>query len=143
MGAHPFGVIVIEDDDVDVEAISRSLLRLASPPDLAIFGTASEALQALQDQRPLFHPATPFLILLDLHLPGMPALEFLADIRKDARLRRTIVFVLADSDNDAERTAAYDMGVAGYLRKSALPGATEAIAALLEVYMQNVTTLLD
>jgi CheY-like chemotaxis protein len=143
MGAYPFGVIVIEDDDVDVEAISRSLLRLASPPDLAIFRTASEALEALQEQRPLFHPAIPFLVLLDLHLPGMPVLEFLADIRQDARLRRTIVFVLADSDNDADRAAAYDMGVAGYLRKSAVPGTTEAIAALLEVYMQNVTTLLD
>ena len=143
MLAHPFGVMFIEDDDVDVEAISRSLLRLASPPHLAVFGMASDALKALQDQRPLFHPATPFLILLDLHLPGMSALEFLANIRKDASLKRTIVFVLADSDSDSDRTAAYDMGVAGYLRKSAVPSANEAIAALLEVYMQSVTTLVD
>ncbi|MFN8469596.1 MAG: response regulator [Caldilineaceae bacterium] len=143
MVAHPFGVIFIEDDGVDAEALSRSLLRLASPPHLAIFGTATEALQALQDQRPLFHPATPFLILLDLHLPGMSALEFLADLRKDARLKRCIVFVLADSDRDSDRTAAYDMGVAGYLRKSAVPSANEAIAALLEIYMQSVTTLVD
>ena len=143
MGVYPFGVIMVEDDDVDVEAISRCLLRLDFPPHLVIFQTASEALQALKDQRPFFHPAIPFLVLLGLHLPGMLAFEFLADIRKDMRLRRTIVFVLADSDNDSDRTTAYDMGVAGYLIKSALPGVTQSIAALLEVYMQNVTTPLD
>ncbi len=140
MLAHPFGVMFIEDDDVDVEAISRSLLRLDFPPHLVTFGTASKALQALQDQRrPLFQPAIPFLILLNLHLPGMTALEFLADIRNDARLRRTIVFILDELDRDSDRTVAYDMGVAGYLRKSAVLSDNEAIAALLEVYMQSVT----
>ena len=139
MVAHPFGVMFIEDDDVDVEAISRSLLRLDSPPHLAIFRTASEALEALQDQRPLFQLAIPFLVLLNLHLPGMTALEFLERIRKDARLRRTVVFVLADSGSDSDRAAAYDMGVVGYLTKSAVPSDNEAIAALLELYMRSVT----
>jgi CheY-like chemotaxis protein len=138
MGAYPFGVIIIDDDVVDVEAISRSLLCLDSPPHIVVFQTASEALQALQNQKQLFQPPVPFVILLELELPVMTGLDFLAHIRNDASLRGIRVFVLTSSDLESEQVAAYDLGVAAYLRKSALPDSSKAVAALIEAYMRTV-----
>jgi CheY-like chemotaxis protein len=137
MGKRHFGVLVIDDDNVDVEAISRILLGFESPPELAVFGTATQALRALQDQQLLFQPFIPFLILLDLYLPGMTGLEFLEQLRKDARLSRTIIFVLDESNSISDRAAAYDLGIAGCFTKSSLPRDTQTLTALLEFYIQS------
>jgi CheY-like chemotaxis protein len=140
MGAHPFGVIIIDDDEVDVEAISRSLLGLDSPPYLLVFQTANKALQALQDQRPLFQPTTSFLILLDLSLPGMTGLEFLEHIRKDESLRRIPIFVLTELHSEPERATAHEFGVVGYFRKLSTPSDAKALAARIEIYMRSGNT---
>jgi CheY-like chemotaxis protein len=66
-------IVLIEDDDVDVEAVSCSLLRLVDPPHRTVFSTANEALRALQGQQ-ANRPADPFIILLDLNLPGKSGL---------------------------------------------------------------------
>jgi CheY-like chemotaxis protein len=141
MGGHAFGVIIIDDDEVDVEAISRSLLRLDSPPHVVVFQTASKALQGLQGKQRLFWLPSPFLILLELRLPGMTGLEFLEHIRKDERLRKTPVLVISESPSDADKAAANNLGVAGYLRKSAGSSESKALAALIEVYGRRVFTL--
>ena len=60
----------------------------------------------------------PFVVLLDWSLPRMGGGELLARMRADRELRTAVVFVLTTSRDPADRLAAYELNVAGYLVKS-------------------------
>ena len=137
MRTHPFGVIVIDDDNADVETIAHGLQSLASPPQIVVFRTASEALHALHTQQELANPSIPFLILVERNLPLVTGLELLACIRCDASLRHVPVFVLGDSCLEADKAAALQLGAAGYLRKPTVAGGAHSMAALLETYVRS------
>ena len=137
MSATPLGIVLIEDDEVDVEVISRSLLSFALPPHLTVFGTGGEALHVLQGQQSN-RPPHPFLILLDLSLPGMMALEFLGHIRRDKDFRGTVVFALTEPYSRSEMATAYDLAIAGYIPKSCLGDKCEPLVNLVRMYMRYV-----
>lgn len=138
MATYPLRVMLVEDDEIDAEKIKRAFRALAFPPHLTVYQTASEALAALHSPHPM-QPCYPTLVLLDLNLPGMSGLEFLQQVRQDAQLRELVVFVLTDSHNDADRAAAYDLAIAGYLHKSGLGRSCENLVDLVDVYMQTMT----
>ena len=77
----PFGVVLVEDDDVDAESIGRGFRALDFPPSLRVYRSAADALRALQGPQSQ-RPPLPFVIVLDLNLPGMSGLEFLAQSAK-------------------------------------------------------------
>ena len=62
--------------------------------------------------------AAPYVIMLDLNMPRMNGLEFLAELRQDPHLRRAIVFVFSTSEATEDIRKAYDLNVAGYVQKS-------------------------
>jgi CheY-like chemotaxis protein len=79
------------------------------------------------------------VLLLDLNLPGMSGLEFLAEVRKDPQLSGTVVFVMTDSNDPADAADAYSLRVAGCLRKSDLGRNYQALISLIDAYMACVT----
>jgi CheY-like chemotaxis protein len=50
-------------------------------------------------------------------MPIMGGLEFLAELKNDARLRSIPVVVLSCSNQEVERRQAYQLGAAGYVLK--------------------------
>jgi CheY-like chemotaxis protein len=60
----------------------------------------------------------PYLILLDLNMPRMNGIEFLAELRSDPQLRSSIVFVLTTSNAEEDKVESYGYNVAGYIVKS-------------------------
>jgi CheY-like chemotaxis protein len=60
---------------------------------------------------------SPALILLDLKLPKVGALEVLRRIRGDQRTRVIPVVVLTSSKEEEDLRSAYDLGANGYVRK--------------------------
>jgi response regulator of citrate/malate metabolism len=60
---------------------------------------------------------SPALILLDLKLPKVGALEVLRRIRADQRTRVIPVVVLTSSKEEGDLRSAYDLGANGYVRK--------------------------
>ena len=54
-------------------------------------------------------------------MPGMDGFEFLDELRADAVLRRTVVFVMTTSAAAEDRMRAFDRNAAGYILKH-LPG---------------------
>jgi len=59
----------------------------------------------------------PGLILLDLNMPRMNGIEFLATIKADSALKPIPVVVLTTSRVDADRLASFSHSVAGYMIK--------------------------
>lgn len=109
--------LIVDDDNVSVFALRRMMKRLKLVNPVV---TASDGLEALrilrgtETQRPL---SGPYIVILDLNMPRMNGHEFMAELRSDARLRKTVVFVSSSSNATADIDAAYTQNVAGYLVK--------------------------
>ena len=111
-------ILLVEDDDVDQEAIQRAFQRqrIVNPITVVPDGIhALSVLRGIDGYQPL---PKPYIILLDINMPRMNGIEFLQTIRRDPTLERSIVFILTTSERDEDKMAAYDEQIAGYLVKS-------------------------
>jgi CheY-like chemotaxis protein len=107
-------ILLVEDDDIDVMNIRRAFQKgnLRNP----LFH-ADDGLVALEMLRGDTLPRDRRLVLLDLNMPRMSGIEFLAELRADPELRSTSVVVLTTSDAERDRIEVYNFHVAGYLLK--------------------------
>ncbi len=131
-------VVLVEDDEVEIEAVTRALKNLHIAHDLTVFRSGIEALIALRQQRKLLQRAYPFFLLLDLTIPDLPGMQFLRQLRQDPFLRTALVFVLTNSESEEDKLAAYDYQVAGYLIKSNLGREYCRLTELVQAYYQVV-----
>ena len=131
-------ILLVEDDDIDAEAIERLFQKQNAAYSLHRASDGVEALRCLRGEQGREKLPRPYLILLDLNLPKLNGIEFLEEIRKDGELRDSIVFVLTTSDLDRDKVAAYEKNVAGYLVKSRIGDASIGIVTLLEHYRRLV-----
>jgi CheY-like chemotaxis protein len=69
--------------------------------------------------------------MLDLNMPQMNGHEFLRELRADKELKPISVFVISTSNDDRDRTEAYNYNIAGYLVKP----------LSLENYVETVSVL--
>jgi CheY-like chemotaxis protein len=134
----PLHIILIEDDEVDAEAIVRAFKAIGVANKTTRFIDGRSAIEALRGHFGAQLQGEPYLILLDLNMPRMDGFAFLDELRQHPVLRRSIVFALSGSDEDGDRAAAYDRRVAGYLVKAAQGLDYSALRELLEVYYQAI-----
>lgn len=127
-------ILLVEDDDVEVMSMNRSLreLNFSNPVTRVVDGI--EALTLLRSGS----IARPFTILLDLNLPRMSGLEFLQALREDDVLKDAIVFVLTTSKSDEDIRAAYRYNIAGYFVKSTLNHDFNQVLSFLDHYWKLV-----
>lgn len=138
MSSPSIHILLVEDDDVDAEMVLRAcrLREIDNPFTIARNGV--EALEILRGSDGQPRLPRPYLILLDINMPRMNGIEFLQEMRRDAELRRSIVFVLTTSNNDEDKLAAYNEQVAGYLLKSSAADDFQQIVGLLNSYRSVV-----
>ncbi|NJR66402.1 MAG: response regulator [Leptolyngbyaceae cyanobacterium CRU_2_3] len=110
-------VLLVEDDEVDVMNVERAFKRNNITNPLYVAPNGIEALKMLRNEGEKTIPSSRRLILLDLNMPKMGGIEFLHELRADARLRMTPVIVLTTSNQDKDRVEAYNLNVAGYILK--------------------------
>lgn len=127
-------LFLVDDDDVDYMAVERAMqkMRLLNPLVRARDGqTAMDMLRSGEVQGA-------FIILLDLNMPRMNGLEFLAALRADPHLSSSVVFVLTTSHSDEDKVAAYSFNVAGYLVKHNINEEFSNIINMLDGYWRIV-----
>jgi len=124
-------VLLVDDDEVDIMNVQRAFKKASLPTHLYIANNGIEALEMLRRQLPSnkignknggyqHHdplPAQRLLILLDLNMPRMNGIEFLAELRADPDLKKIPVVVLTTSNAEQDRIDAYNSNVAGYILK--------------------------
>jgi CheY-like chemotaxis protein len=106
-------ILLVEDDDADAIITRRALAELKVPNKLVHKPDGEDALVYLRDaanQRPC-------AILLDINMPRMNGLDFLAAIKTDASLKNIPVMMLTTSEADKDVRKSYDLGAAGYIIK--------------------------
>ncbi|TSD62883.1 response regulator [Inquilinus sp. KBS0705] len=111
-------ILLIEDDDLDVISVERSLSKLNIACELYTAYNGLEALLLLQGKAgaPPLAPL-PDLILLDINMPRMNGIEFLRILRADDRLKHIKVFVMTTSGEERDRETMQELGISGYLIK--------------------------
>lgn len=129
-------VLLIEDDDVDAELIYRAASQYA---DLEIVrvSTAHRAIIAMltEGNKPLLN--LPYVVVLDLNLPGMSAIEFLREVRTDARLAQSPIFVLTGSNDERLKRQAMQHHVLAYVSKSKFTQDVNRCLRLLLLYLRH------
>lgn len=131
-------ILVVEDDDIDVRAMQRSFRNAGIDQPVVVARDGVEALDTLRGTNGAAKLTRPYLILLDLNMPRMSGVEFLGELRRDPKLRDSIVFVQTTSDADSDKAEAYRHNISGYLIKEGAGGGFDRLAALLNQYMDSV-----
>ena len=112
-------LLLVEDDPGHARLIQRHLHRARFPYPIVILGDGHAALQYLEQvqqsdgaTRPM-----PFLMLLDLYLPGWSGLKVLARMKQNVHTRHIPVMILTTSDDRQEIEDCYALGCNAYLTK--------------------------
>jgi|SRR6476660_3772900 len=106
-------ILLVEDDELDVISVTRSLRNLGDDYELHTAYNGIEALGLLRGTNKL----VPDVVLLDLNMPKMNGLEFLKTIRNDNDLKDLKVFVMTTSADSTDREQTNSLGISGYIIK--------------------------
>lgn len=131
-------ILLVEDDEVDIEAVKRAFTKLRIANPLTVANNGLEALNILRGQGGYARLPRPYIILLDLNMPLMNGIEFLEALRADSELKPSIVFVLTTSDQQEDMLAAYHEQVAGYFLKRNVGVEFLAVPQLITSYWRIV-----
>jgi CheY-like chemotaxis protein len=113
-------ILLAEDDPNDVLLIQRAFQKAGLEEILKVVRDGEEAIEYLsghdayadRERFPL-----PFLVLLDLKMPGTNGFEVLRWVRSEREFKRLLVVVLTSSNLQEDVDRAYDLGANSYLVK--------------------------
>jgi CheY-like chemotaxis protein len=113
-------ILLVEDDPNDVLLITRAFqkagllnaLKVVRDGEQAINYLNGEGNYADRERFPL-----PFLVLLDLKMPGTDGFEVLRWLRAEPAIKRLLVVVLTSSNLQEDVDKAYELGANSYLVK--------------------------
>lgn len=105
-------VLIVEDEI----ALRTALIDKLKNEHFEVFDAANgqEGLAAAREKKP-------DLILLDIMMPGMNGLDVLKELKSNAGLIDTPVFILTNLPEESARIKTQELGAAEYLVKSNIP----------------------
>lgn len=130
-------ILLIEDNELDVVSVQRSLKKLDMEYELFTAFNGIDALDILNGKKETHSMGDlPTIILLDINMPKMNGLEFLAVLRSDERLRHIRVFIMTTSGEEIDRKTTEKLGISGYLIKPMSYNASYNRADSMESFVQ-------
>jgi CheY-like chemotaxis protein len=132
--------ILLAEDDPDVIWQIKRLMDGFSPAfQLQVVSDGESAIGYLNGEAPYadrsLHPV-PALVLLDINLPRLDGIGVLRWIRQHPRLTGLIVVMLTGSESHEHLSAAYDLHVNSFLRKSPLLSMPDVSKNVLSYWLQ-------
>ena len=113
----PIDILLVEDDQLDIIDVRRSLDKLNILYRLSTARNGEEAIKFLKEKAEGEFKLFPDIILIDINMPKMNGLELLEVIRKNEEWKSLKCFIITTSSENADRKAAEELGVSGYLLK--------------------------
>ena len=122
--------LIVDDDQISVMAMQRTMRKLKIVNETHVCTDGQHALDFLREEAKKVSGLPPYIVTLDLNMPRMGGLEFLAELRRDPELSNMVIFVFTTSDIPKDVQEAYHHNVAGYVVKE---NPTETFAAALDM----------
>lgn len=113
-------ILLIEDDPNDTLLIKRAFQKAGLGENLKSVSNGDQAvdyLRGINAYADRAHFPLPFLLLLDLKMPGTDGFEVLQWIRSQPNFKSLLVVVLTTSNLQADVDRAYELGANSYLVK--------------------------
>ncbi len=113
-------ILIVDDSDAEMALTMRAIKKSGIKADVLTAHDGWEALDMLlgpresDDRR---ERELPWIVLLDLKMPGFDGMEVLKRIRSEERTRRIPVIILSSSSEHSDVGACYDSGANSYIRK--------------------------
>ena len=108
-------ILLVDDDNADMMTVRRALKELNVPNELVHHLDGEKAMDYLRNNA----NKAPCVILLDLNMPKMNGIDFLAAAKADAELRQIPVIILTISSDEGDKAKCFDLCAAGYVVKPA------------------------
>ncbi len=112
-------ILYVEDNPLDIDLTLEAFKenKIANP--IVVVHDGIEALEYLRREGPFQDRKTknPSMILLDLKMPRMNGLEFLAIVKKDKKFKRIPIIMLTSSREETDLIKGYDLGINAYIVK--------------------------
>jgi CheY-like chemotaxis protein len=105
-------ILLIEDDAIEVMKFIKVVETLGEDHQIVEAKNGEEAWDTLNSGKQL-----PDIIVLDLNMPKVNGVEFLASLKKDDTLKYIPAVVLTTSNNPKDILECYKIGIAGYILK--------------------------
>lgn len=110
-------ILLVEDDYLDIMNVERELKKINITHPIHVGRNGKEALNMLRGEGTEKISPAPSIILLDINMPKMNGLEFLAELRHDPEFSHIPVFIMTTSNEETDRMAAQRLNVTGYIVK--------------------------
>lgn len=113
-------ILLVEDSDEDYQALTRALKQCNILHPVRRFSSGEDALDFLFKRGSFTNEEpspVPWLILLDLNLPGRDGYEVLEEIKSDSQLRIIPVVVFSSSGSEKDMKRCYELDANSYLVK--------------------------
>lgn len=113
----PINILLIEDDQLDIMDVKRSLNRMNVIFHLEIANNGEEAVKILRGETAFGLKVLPDVVLIDINMPKMNGFEFLEVIQVNHQWKQLKCFILTTSDEKVDRNAASALKISGYIVK--------------------------
>lgn len=110
-------ILLVEDDQLDVIDIRRSLDKLNIQYQLHTARNGEEAIDFLIERSASGPLPLPDFLLIDINMPKMNGLELLEHIRSNEQWKHLKCFIITTSDEPLDRKRAEELRVSGYIIK--------------------------
>ncbi len=110
-------ILITEDDEKHFELIRKNLLRAGIYNEMVRLRDGQELLDLLFDKQKRGKYGEPYILLLDLFMPGVDGLAVLEQLKKDENLSKIPVIILTAVDAPATIEHCSVLGCSSYLVK--------------------------
>jgi CheY-like chemotaxis protein len=112
-------ILIAEDDAGHARLIEKNLSRAGLHNEIQRFENGQQVLDFLFRRGAEPHRAldTPYLLLLDIHMPQIDGVEVLRQLKNDPQLRKIPVIMLSTTDDPREVERCHTIGCASYIVK--------------------------
>lgn len=117
---HVVEILLVEDNQSDVELITRALKKHGLANKVLVVGDGEQALEYIFVKGPFLGRDImdkPKLMILDLKLPKIDGLEVLRRVKFDERTKTIPVVMLTSSKEESDIIESYRLGVNSYIVK--------------------------